>query len=284
MPIHRLSVLIWGLVAIVLVPTGLADDLEKAGLPIVENRDGYVLAVTEYEASTSADLLSDDPPEHEVSLTALLQPAERADVLCFATKMTAKSAKTERREELLLPGRRDRKQEFAAVLPHSEFRGRRDKPLMLAESELESAELKRPGFEIEELEIEATAVVVEERESEEIRAIVADRFIDIGHDHQIQVTAMEVDGKGVMTVKLDLKRASGDRTPVIDSLYALNADDKIIGGGRWTNELDLFAGKYEVEMTFPLSGEATISKLRIVLATKYEVVPVRFVVERLYQK
>ena len=35
---------------------------------------------------------------------------------------------------------------------------------------------------------------------------------------------------------------------------------------------------------FPLSGNETIDKLQVVLATEYEVVPVRFEIEGLFQK
>ncbi len=269
-----------------LMPAGLiaADDLDDLDLPTFRDRDGYALAVTEYESASEADLLDDDPPEHTLGLTGVLQAPEDVDVLCFRTTLLADAAENEDGDDLLLQGRNRKAEEYAAVLPHKELTGRRGEPLQLAEAELASVELDRPAYEVEMLELQASAVVVEERESEELPAIVADRFIDIGHGTKARVKSMEIGKRGIMTVKLDIERSGGTTGPVIDSLYALNADGDAIGGGRWTNELDLFADGYEVELAFALNAERKIDALRIVLATEYEVVPVKFEVEGLFQQ
>lgn len=266
------------------VAPALADELEKAGLPVYRNADGFTLAVTEYQATTEADFLKNDPPEYEVELSALLRPAEDMDVLCFQTEMQAASAEGDRGKELLLPSRKRRGADFAAVLPHAEFKDRRGRPIPMVESELKGVELRRPAYEIETMTIAVNAVFVEQRESEAVPAIVADRFVDIGHDTEVKVTAMEVDDKGVMKVSLNVRRAAGARSAVIDSVFALDDDGDAVGGGRWTNELDLFADSYDMELEFPLQGKPTIDKLRVVLATKYAVEPVRFEVEGLFQK
>jgi len=280
---------LWGLVvASVLWPIGLApvvaDDLKQLDVPVFRDRVGYGLAVTEYGMNTQAELLEGDAAEHSISLSGLLQPPERADVLCFATALLADSAEDDRGKDLLLPQRRRKDAQYRALLPSSAYQTRRGDPLLLSEVTMESASLKRPGYEVQELVVIASAVVVEERESEEIDAEVVDRYIDIGNDTEVKVSAKEVDKGGEMTVKLNVKRTGNKTSPVIDSVYALNKKGKAIGGGRWTNELDLFAKGYEVELIFPLSGdEDSVEKLRIVLATEYEIEEVKLTVDGLFK-
>jgi hypothetical protein len=265
-------------------PAFADDDVDRLGLPVFEERDGFTLSVTEYEATTRHDLLDDDPAEHSVSFTAWLRAPEGKDVLCFATTLLAVSAEDGDGDELIVPKRRRAKDEYAAVLPSTQVKNRKGEPILLAEAELDRVDLRRPGYEIEELVVEARAVVIEEKETAEMNAVVADRFVDVGQAHQVQVTSMEVDNRGIMTVKLNVRRTGGNRGPVIESLYALNDRDDVIGGGRWTNELDLFANNYDVEMQFPLNEDKTAAKLRVVFATEYEVETVKFTVEKLYQE
>lgn len=267
------------------LPHAAADDLKALKVPVYRDRAGYGLAVTEYSVQTKAELLEGDAPEHTIDLAGLLQPPDRADVLCFSTTMLAASAEDSRGKDLLLPQRRKgREQVFKALVPSAEYKDRKGDPLLLSPVTLESIELDEAGYGVEELTVIATAVVVEDRESEEIDAEVSGEFIDIGHDMQVRVSSKEVDKKGEMTVKLNVKRSGDRRSPVIDSLYALNKKGKPIGGGRWTNELDLFAKGYEVELIFPLTGdENSVDQLRIVLATDYDIEEVELVIEDLFE-
>lgn len=281
--------LLMGVLAVALLlpdPASLGNDLEKLKLPIFDNRDGYLLAVFEYEASSKADLRENEPTEHTIGLKAMLAPPEDEDVLCFRTTLDGVSARDDRRRELILPGkkRNNKGNKFVAVLPREKYRDRKGKPMWLGWSELDDVELERPGYEVQTLTLEATAVIVEERESGTVPAIVADRYEDIGNDTLVQVTLMEVTNKGEMAVKLNVKRPKGDRAAIIDAVYALSADGDEVGGGRWTNELELFADMYEVELKFPLNGRETISRLRVDLATEYKVEPVKIEIEDLYKK
>lgn len=268
----------------VLTPTVMADDLEKLDMPIVRDRDDFGLAITGYEATSQANFVKGESAKHTASLVGLLQAAPDQDVLCFKSRLSASSAKDDDRDERLVKGRDRRKEEYVPLLPFQDLRDRRNQPILLAPVELETIELERPAYEIEMLLVEGTAVVVEERESAEIPAIVADRFVDIGNNTEVRITAMQVNNKGVMKVTMDLRREGGDRGAVIDSMYALNEDGDVIGGGRWINQLDLFANRYEVELELALDKERGIDALRITLATEYEVVPVKFEIEKLFSK
>ena len=132
---------------------------------------------------------------------------------------------------------------------------------------------------------EATAIIVKERKSEEISADVADRYNEIGFGTSVQVSAIEVDKKSEMTVTLSVKHTGNKDLPVIDSVYALDKRGKPMGGGRWSNELELFGKRYEVELVFPLSGdEKSIDQFQIVLATEYDIEQVELTIEDLFQK
>ena len=197
-----------------------SDALEKLDVPVFYDEDeDYGLAIIEYKSTTSAKLIKGDGRAYEVEFDAFILAPEKADVIGFRSEMLARSAKDDRRKELLIPDRKRKADEYVAVLAHPDYTDRRRDPLMLAKIELPTAELKRPGYEVDELEVEAYAVVVEDRESEEIDAIVDDQFVDLGNDMRVRVTAIEIKGrKGVMSIKLDVKRKAGDRGAVIDSI------------------------------------------------------------------
>ncbi|MGB0766392.1 MAG: hypothetical protein ACPGYV_01635 [Phycisphaeraceae bacterium] len=266
-------------------PAALADDLVSLKVPVFRDRAGHGLAVTEYSFETQADLLEGDAAEHSLELSGLLQASERGDVLCFAATLLAESAEDARGRDLMLPDRRRRKgQKFNALLPSSKYKTRDGEPLMLCEVETDDIRLKRSANEVRSLTLLATAVVVEARRSESIEAVVADRWVEIGFGASALVSAIEVDKKSEMTVKLKIRHAGNRDLPVIDSVYALDTRARRMGGGRWSGELELFAKGYDVELSFPLSGdEQSISRLEIVLATEYDIETIRFKVEGLFQ-
>ncbi|MBX2851946.1 MAG: hypothetical protein KTR15_09400 [Phycisphaeraceae bacterium] len=267
-------------------PHALADDLKGLKVPVYRDRDGYGLAVTEYSLQTEAELLDDEAPEHTLELAGLLQPPGKADVLCFSTTVVAKSVEDARGRDLMLPQRkRNNAKKFRALVPSLKFKDRRGDPLYLCESELESISLDRPGTEVDKLVVVATAVIVKDRETEEISADVADRYNDVGFGTSVQVSAIEVDKKSEMTVRLNVKHTGNKDLPVVDSVYALDKRGKPMGGGRWSNELELFGKRYEVELVFPLRGdEKSIDKFQIVLATEYDIEQVELTIEGLFQK
>ena len=281
-----LNVCAW-LVVMGLVLVGSAradDDIDQLEIPIIESRDGYTLSLTEIESTSKQNLVDNEPAEHEVTLAGWLRGPKDADVLCFSAALQAVSAEDDRGKELLLPNRRRGQAQYAAVLPHPKYCNRKGEPILLSSAELGRVALSRPGYEVKRLTVQATAVVVREKQSSELPAIVADRYTDVGHGHQVQVASMQVDKRGVMTLKLNVRREGGDRTPVIESLYALNDKGEVIGGGRWTNQLDLFGGKYDVEMVFPLNAEKTAAKLRLDFATDYDVKTLEFKLDRPFQR
>lgn len=262
----------------------VADDLESLRLPVFTNRDGYSLIVTEYEARTNAELLDEDEVEHEIALGGMMIGPKSKDVLCFRTHLGATSAENKDRDELLLPGRKRKQNKYSAVVPQPDFPGRRRDPLQLAAVELEDLNLSEPGYRVEKLLLAGEVVLIEKREVEDLPAVVADQFVNIGHDTRVRINAMEVNNKGIMTIKMDLRREGGDDAPVIESMHALNSKGEIIGGGRWVNELELFSEKYEVELELILKRERSVAGLQITLATKYKVEPVTIQVEKLFQK
>lgn len=259
------------------------DDLETLRVPVFREKQGYGLAVTQYALETEADLFDGDAPEHTAELSALLQAPSGEDVLCFASTLVVNHANNREGKDLLVPQRGKRKgQKFFALIPHPDYKTREGKPMALCETELDDMSLTRPGSEVHELIVTATAVVVKQRESEEVAAEVADRFTEIGSGTSVQVSSIEVDKKGEMTVQLSVRHKGNKDLPVIDSVYALNRRSEVLGGGRWDNELELFGKTYEVELAFPLRGdEKSIDKLRIVLATEYELKNIEFTLKDL---
>lgn len=286
---HALLTLPFVALAMVMVP-GQALFAQGRGLdlPKTTNKDGHAIYITEYEATTSADLLKKSETEHEVSFECLLSPGKEVDeVLCFASEVQAVSALSDDGKELIIRDRKpssSRKQKFSSVqaLPEIGMISR-DQPMMLAVAEMDDIKLSRPGYEIDQLVVEVDTVKVLERKTVRLDAAVEDRFIDVGYGIRVRITKMEV-RKGVMDIELDLQRAGGDRGAVIDEATALDGSGKSMGGGRWVNELDLFADKYDVELEIQLNGAATVDQIQFTLATEHETVRSRFEIETLFQK
>ncbi|MEM9108568.1 MAG: hypothetical protein AAGC72_00935 [Planctomycetota bacterium] len=266
------------------VETTHAEDLESLKVPVFRDRDGYGLAVTEYSLETDAELLRGESAEHSLKFSALLQPPDDEDVLCFASTMVAKYANDEDGKDMLRPKRRrNNQQKFYALLPSLQYKTGRGTPMVLCESELEEIVLKRSGSGVYELAVVATAILVKEREIEEVAPEVSRNYTDIGHGTTVRVSSSEIDDKGEMTLKLAFKHVGNRDIPVIDSVFALNDRGKRIGGGRWTNELELFGRGYDVEMEFPLK-DRDVEKLEIVLATEYDIEQIEFVIEDVFQQ
>lgn len=266
-------------------PAWADKDLEQLGMPVFygEDDEEYGLIVTEYQASTEAKLVRKKDVTHEIELLGYIRPSEDDDIIGFSTTLEPKKALTADGDDILARQGRSGREEYSAVVPRLDFTNRKGKPLEMAFVEINQCELDQPGAYIEELKVQAVSIVAKDREEEEFPAVVADRFLDVGHNVAIQVTAMEVKGRGVMTVKLDVQRSGGKRDTIVDALYALNEDGDVIGGGRWINELDIFAKHCEYEMLLILEDEVTITNFKVVLATKYELEPVPIVIEKLYQ-
>jgi len=267
------------------LPIASADDLKGLRIPAYRSDGGYGLGVTEYSLESSADLLEGEAPEHSIELSALLQPPDNEDVLCFGTTLFVKSVEDDRGRDILRPQRqRGKSKTFNALIPSLAYKDRRGEPLLLCTSELDAIALERPGTAVAEMVVVATAVIVKERESEAIAAEVTDRYTDIGYGTSVQVTSMEIDRKGEMTITLSVKHTGTKDLPVIDSVMALDSRGNTMGGGRWTNELELFGKGYDVELVFPIRGsEKSIDQLRVVLATEYEVEQIEFTIEDLFQ-
>lgn len=266
------------------LPSASADDLETLKVPVFRDRDGYGLAITEYSLQTDAELLEGEPAEHTLEFVGLLQPPDDEDILCFASTLAAEHAYDSRGKDLLRPQRRRNKElKFHALLPSLKYKSGKGKPMLICESELDPITLKRSGSEVYELGVVATAILVEERKVEEIAAEVSRDYIDIGYGTTVRVSSSEIDKKDEMTVKLDFKHRGTRDIPVIDSVFALNDRGKRIGGGRWTNELELFGKGYEVELVFLLQ-DRDVDKFEIVLATEYKIEKVEFTIKDVFQQ
>lgn len=266
------------------LPVAVADDLSKLKLPTYRDKDGYGLGVTEYNLTTDADILGGEEPEHTLEFTGLLQAPEGEDVLCFGSTLVAKSVEDARGRGILQrESKRKQNIKFNALIPSMEYKNRRGDPLMLCETELDAVDLDRPGSEVAEMVVIATAVIVKERKTAEIDAEVTGEDYDLGLGSVVRVSSMELDDDSEMSVELKIKHRGNKDIPVIDSVYALDARGKRLGGGRWDGELELFAKGYDVELTFPLRG-ADVKQFQVVLATDYDIEKVEFTIEDLFDR
>ncbi|XAM00511.1 hypothetical protein OT109_03790 [Phycisphaeraceae bacterium D3-23] len=242
--------------------------------PEIEQDDGYLVTITNYEASTEIDYEEGDAT-HEVELNCRVLQPERLDVVCLLEQLTVGEAIDDEGDDIYLPPRRRRgSSDDRKYVAFAEG---------LVEIELKSAELERPAYTIERMELITEAVIAEERGEFELRAIVMDDELETPFDTTVRLSEMKIGRDHVAEVVIEFERETDPGRPLPEAIFALDEDGNVLGGGRWTEGTNIFAGEGTFEAEFLVTDDADVTTLRLVFLTEYEVVPMHFDVEGVFQ-
>ncbi|MFI4861393.1 MAG: hypothetical protein ACIAXF_12015 [Phycisphaerales bacterium JB063] len=241
--------------------------------PEFEQDEGYRIAVTQYEASTEIDY-EEAEATHEVAMTCLVHQPERLDVVCLLEQLTVVEAIDDEGDDIYLPPRRRSGSGSEEYVAFAEG---------MTSVELKSAELERPAYTIERMQLVTQAVIAHERGEFELRAIVTDDPLDTPYATTVRLSEMKIGRDHVAELVIEYDREDDPGRPLPEAIYALDEDGNVLGGGRWTEGSEIFApdGKFEAE--FFVSDDADVTTLRLVFLTEYEVVPMQFEVEEVFQ-
>ena len=269
----RSSVFLFAAVCVLSVcaPWLLAAD----GPPEFEHEDGYVYRVTSYEASTEIDYEEGDKT-HEVRLTCHVEPPEREDVVCLLEVLSVVEAEDDEGDDIYQPSRRNRSVSDSDRTYVAFTEG-------VAEIELKDAEMSRPAYTIQRLLVTTEAVVAEERGEFELRAIVSDDALETPFDTSVRLSEMKIGRDHVAEITIEFERETTPGAPLPEAIYALDEDGNVLGGGRWTEGVNIFSDTGEFEAEFLVTDDADVTTLRLVFLTEYEVKPLTFEITGVFQ-
>lgn len=255
----------------VCVPGVLAAD----DPPEFEHEDGYLYRVASYQSSSEIDYEEGDK-KHEVRLTCIVQPPEREDVVCLLEVLSVEKAEDDEGDDIYLPSRRNRSvrdsdRTYIAFMEDE------------AEIELKDAELSRPAYTIERLLVTTEAVVAEERGEFELRAIVSDDELETPFDTSVRLSEMKIGRDHMAEITIEFERETTPGAPLPEAVYALDEDGNVLGGGRWTEGVNIFSDTGEFEAEFLVTDDADVTTLRLVFLTEYEVKPLTFEITGVFQ-
>jgi hypothetical protein len=134
--------------------------------------------------------------------------------------------------------------------------------------ELPRTDLPIDATRIRAMQFTTEVVVAEKRVTTELPAVVMEDFKDIGNDISVRITSLRMSAGRELTVNLNFKRSdAGVGSAFIEKIFALDADRKELGGGRWTEGDPL--GKTGIwTARFRLSGDQRHQSFRFDIVTK----------------
>ncbi|MEM9414403.1 MAG: hypothetical protein AAGA29_02855 [Planctomycetota bacterium] len=267
----------WGLsvVGVVLPACILAPVLAAPPeSPEIEQEDDYRITITEYEASTEIDYEAGDVT-HEVELRCRVVQPDRLDVVCLLEQLTVVEAIDDEGDDIYLPPRRRRG--GSGDLEYIAFAEG------WVELELKAAELERPAYTVDRLGLVTEAVIAEDRGEFEMPAIVMDDELDTPFATTVRLSEMKIGQDHVAEIVIEFERETDPGRPLPEAIYALDEDGNVLGGGRWTEGSNIFAGEGTFEAEFLVADDADVTSLRLVFLTEYELVPMQFEVEEIFQ-
>ena len=134
--------------------------------------------------------------------------------------------------------------------------------------ELPRIELPIDATKIRAVKFTTEVVIAEERVTAELPAVVMEDFKNVGNDISIRITNLRMSTGRELTVNLNFKRSdTGVGSAFIEKIFALDADRKELGGGRWT-EGDPLGKTGTWTAKFKLSGDQRHQSFRFDIVTK----------------
>jgi len=246
--------------------------VQRGGLPSVENREDYTLAVLSYHADTEIDY-DENEVEHSVEMGFRVTAPEGVDAVCVREFLVAVEAIDDEDDDILVIDRRRQNNEKQYVAFSEDE----------VEASLKTIQLSRPAFTLESLVLAAEVVVARDRDTFEMPAVVMDDARETGYDTAVRISEMKIGRDRTVDITIEYNRDTDDGAPLPEAVYALDDDGNILGGGRWEAGNNIFGGEGEFQAEFEVGNNADVATLRIVFLTDYDVVEMQFEITGVFQ-
>ncbi len=264
--------------SIVMLVTLLAQQVIVADDPPSFSSGDLTFAILECSSGSKLDFGTKKERAYTIGFEGMLQSPSDLDIVCVSEEFHAKRANIaggESKLEIKRASRRSSSPEddvkYNAVFANN------------ANTKMRTTNLTANPFTITELLVKGRIVVATSRAEHEISAIVEEDLIDVGHGIKLRLSAMRIGAKRDADITINYTRAEGSTMAFLESVEVIDDRGKIVGGGRWAKSLRIFASRGTFKAKFNLDEGASVAKLKCVFVTEYEVRPVEFTIDGIFQ-
>ncbi len=239
----------------------------------------YTLILTELNASNELNFAEPKKTKRTISLEGALQTPPLRDVVAVKASLEILEAVDDAGKNILAPTKRRRSRTYktGTYAPVSQATS-------CGEIELKNTTLTANAYTIRSMTVETEVIMAKKRASKRLNAVVMKESVDIVDGLTLRISSVKLSAKGELTVVAEYTRPMpGPGGPFLEAVYALDAEEKKIGGGRWTDG-DPFGtkGKFTAELQLERGTEHKI--LRFVAVTEDESKILTFKLTKVFQK
>jgi hypothetical protein len=155
---------------------------------------------------------------------------------------------------------------------------------MGAEVELKDVELGANAYTLEEMVVIGQAVIARQRVSKLFDGIVTEDKTRIISGVNLRLSAMKISDKRDVELEIQYDRPAGLSGPILEAVYAVDAQGNELGGGRWDKSPDIFASSIRFKYKFPMGSRAKIDQLKLVFVTVFDIKPYAFTISDVFQR
>ena len=239
----------------------------------------YTLIVTELNASSELNFAEPKKTRHTITLEGALQTPPLRDVVAVKGPLEVLEAVDETGKNVLAPTkkRRTRSYRSGTYVPVSQANS-------CGEVELQNTTLIANAHTIRSMTVETEVIMAKKRVSKRLNAVVMKESVDIVEGLALRINSVKLSAKGELTVVAEYTRPMpGPGGPFLEAVYALDAEEKKIGGGRWTDG-DPFGTKGKITAELKLERGTEHKVLRFVAVTEDESKTLTFKLTKVFQQ
>jgi hypothetical protein len=153
-----------------------------------------------------------------------------------------------------------------------------------AEVELKDVDLAANAHTLEAMVVIGQAVIARQRVPKLFDAIVTEDKTRVISGVNLRLSAMKISDKRDVELEIQYDRPAGLSGPILEAVYAVDAQGNELGGGRWDKSPDIFASSIKFKYKFPMESRAKIDQLKLVFVTVFDVKPYAFTISDVFQR
>ena len=257
----------------------LAAVPDKPATGATFKQGSYALILTELNASSKLNFAEAKKTRHTISLEGALQTPPLRDVVAVKGALEVIEAVGDAEKDVLArtPKRRSRTYRPGTYVPVNQATGQ-------GEVEIRNTTLTANAYTIRTMTVQTEVIMARKRSSKRLNAVVMKDPADIVEGLAVRISAVKLSTKGELAVTAEYTRpVAGAGGPFLEAVYAIDAEEKKIGGGRWTDG-DPFGKKGKFTAELRLERGKTHKCLRFVAVTEDETETLTFKLTKIFQQ
>lgn len=239
----------------------------------------YTLVLTELNASSDLNFADAKKTRHTISLEGALQTPPLRDVVAVKGPLEILEAVDDAGKDVLAPTKRRRSRRYRAgtYVPVNQATGQ-------GEVELRNTTLTANAYTIRTMTVQTEVIMAKKRSSKRLAAVAMKEPVDVVEGLTLRISAVKLSTKGELAVTVEYTRpVAGPGGPFLEAVYAIDAEEKKIGGGRWTKG-DPLGTKGKITARLKLEPDTTHKRLRFVAVTEDRTQALTFKLTKIFQQ